>query len=484
MSVTVQNKVAGKPKVKNGGGNGGAGGNGGEPPKRDRSDELVEIWQALDALSTGAIERSKLHRQEISAQQETMRQQIEELQALKRTADQLLQSREAFTQELHAVRKMVGESDQEVLRNVTEAIREEAEGRVQFYDKYKAELRASVENIEQLKIQVANLGRLIDKRDEELRGRLEKAVTDDRVVEAISAARESLDDGLGHTLGAINKAHSDLAGQVGQLVTRLEELDRAHNKRTDTLEEQVQVAVGADQVAEQITEAARSLEEKIGATAEATGNQVNVLQEQLEIINAKLVEMSRIADQHVERFTAENNATSERVDYMSGSIASFVKALDTVREEFKAYVETAERQMRGNEENLGNLATRQQAVEKAFNDSAAVVEQLTASVAERLETIAKDSASVISSLPKKLILNSKGVLLAVDGTGETAEIGKVVGDRGTDGATIRDIRLNDDLLELVMSDERCLKVKFPVANSKPIVKDGPQGTRGRRKNDD
>lgn len=93
-----------------------------------------------------------------------------------------------------------------------------------------------------------------------------------------------------------------------------------------------------------------------------------------------------------------------------------------------------------------------------------IVDDMVTNVAEQFRGLQVDSRAWISKLPKNLIVDSKGDLVAVTGEGDLQIVGRVVGAPGLDGATLEGVEIVEGHLVAVMTDGRRLDAgKIPLA---------------------
>jgi uncharacterized coiled-coil protein SlyX len=83
---------------------------------------------------------------------------------------------------------------------------------------------------------------------------------------------------------------------------------------------------------------------------------------------------------------------------------------------------------------------------------------------DQVNQIRNETKRITSSLPKNLMIDHAGDLIAVTGEGELVPVGRVRGEDGADGATVQDVQLVEGALNVVMTDGRKLYAgKIPVA---------------------
>ena len=103
---------------------------------------------------------------------------------------------------------------------------------------------------------------------------------------------------------------------------------------------------------------------------------------------------------------------------------------------------------------------------EALQDLHAAASARFVAVEEQIIATDKRARAILSQLPKKLMIDRNGQLVAIDGEGECSIIGQVCGRDGVDGISVRIAAIVDSRFVLEMSDGRKLDVgEWPVAST-------------------
>src|SRR4030067_2162585 len=114
---------------------------------------------------------------------------------------------------------------------------------------------------------------------------------------------------------------------------------------------------------------------------------------------------------------------------------------------------------------------------EALQDLHAAASARFVAVEEQIIATDKRARAILSQLPKKLMIDRNGQLVAIDGEGECSIIGQVCGRDGVDGISVRIAAIVDSRFVLEMSDGRKLDVgEWPVASTGAPAAD-PDGGR-------
>src|SRR4030067_984375 len=107
---------------------------------------------------------------------------------------------------------------------------------------------------------------------------------------------------------------------------------------------------------------------------------------------------------------------------------------------------------------------------EALQDLHATATARFVAVEEQIIAVDKRARSTLAGLPKKLMLDRAGQLVAVDGEGECSVIGQVCGRDGVDGISVKTAGIVDGRFMLEMSDGREFDVgEWPARPSAPIA---------------
>jgi hypothetical protein len=89
-------------------------------------------------------------------------------------------------------------------------------------------------------------------------------------------------------------------------------------------------------------------------------------------------------------------------------------------------------------------------------------------VSERIATVDRRMKTTLSQLPKRLLVDRNGDLVAINGEGDATVVGQVAGRDGKDGVSVREVRVEAGRLIVRTTDDRRIDVgEWPSALEPP-----------------
>lgn len=290
----------------------------------------------------------------------------------------------------------------------------------------------------------------------------------------VQAIREKIVEDLTamHTVAqeAIMEARGEVVSMFGQ----------AHNERAEAETNTIARLVAVESGLQAIRPAAEQIKADVIATLDRNTAMIEGLAQRSTIAHDRLVVVeNRTAEQAIER-----DGLAEQIKDVAASVETLTqRSITAIEHQVKtlrtwiASVDDDAQDAFNNraatiEAAANELAVRVDQIEKncdlvqveTTQQIAGMGEQLVqtrntltgdvAGVRSALQELRERLRSTVSTLPKSLLVDTDGDLVAIDGNGDPQRIGKVMGKRGRNGAELLDAEMRDGCLVLRMTDGR------------------------------
>lgn len=324
------------------------------------------------------------------------------------------------------------------------------------------ERAAAAEREQGMRAEVAQLRELVST----------QAATIDKLNARIAAERD--EDGA--KIGAAVDSIKVVAERVEEVLVIAEKADETYASRLSDVTKQVTEHTGAiEQLGMQQVAARRALED--------AQKRIDGSVDELSARCDQLAAAQESSDGIVADLAASNAAEFVQFGLRCEAIEGAAVAADRrdevaaarLAERVEAVTAAAQRDAAAQEERIGGIAGGVEAlveqlagVEARFQSAddrltrqaeqaAAAAREQAQRGAEAVDQLGRRLQATVASLPKHVMIDGAGDLVAVDGSGGTTRIGRVVGKRGREGAGVRDARVEDGQLVLAMSDGRTIR---------------------------
>lgn len=424
------------------------------PPKRGGNSD---IWLALGGLKT--ILKSEIENRDrlIAELREQVADQAAQLSAFKQGLENTDGTLRGLTEQVAELPTMVSNS----LAPVNESLEQERAAATQAAQALDRRVNALAGTVEETRDEAQQSVAAVAASCGDLAARIELLPTAETVetaaraaagealqgIEAVNARLQDVTnqvEATGETLAALADVQAETERQVAAGNDRFEALgDRVDevNARTGHVHEHLeQLAVRVGTVHERVDQVASDTQvamERGTITADRLAELQDSHADQFEQLQGQIDGLEQQAPSRDARITALVDGVSERVATLT--------------------------------ERVDEVAVRAGAVDEVQNSVRIQIGEMDMRVTEAVAEVRNESRQLVSRLPRSLLVDSHGNLVAITGEGDTVEIGRVSGRDGTDGATIQTASLVDNGLQITMTDGRTMYAGRLTLETKPTV---------------
>lgn len=314
--------------------------------------------------------------------------------------------------------------------------------------------------------------RLAAERDEH---RAELARVDRARVEALEAVSARLDAAVAENEALTERcaeieaaARADVAARAAEAAEARRNLEATAARLAGALAELGDRVVAVETAADASLEAGRQLATRCEAIEEAARDAERVAA-------AETAEARRNLEAAAARLAGSIDELEERLDGTDDRLRACAEAAasaETAASEASGRLAAVDDRITRQIEAIGAHADRSRGeVDARLRELQAEVTNSRSSFGEQVDHLGRRLASTVNSLPRSLVVNRDGDLVAVDGEGKLSRIGRVAGDPGRDGTAIDAVAIEDGQLVVTLSGGRRMRA-------------GPVATPQRQRSDD
>lgn len=283
--------------------------------------------------------------------------------------------------------------------------------------------------------------------------------------------------------------HVKAVGELRQVVDQVADLPKAHgalvqevasvHERLDAVDENLKTSAELVQsIEETVTTKAKALDELTGAVdvlrtdgIGGTDRALDDLRSQVkQLTDARVTMTDQISEtfQGVQKYAGDCfNQSMEAISAIEESLAATDRAVSETLSELGQSVRTIQQQV---DKNGTQAAEALDVISNAINDRIdTVVKEVgtvvtdSRSALDAARTSLHETREHLHNMPRTLIMNRQGDLVAVTGAGEERDLGRVVGRDGTDAASVVSMKTEGKTLVLVRGDGQEIKCALPAA---------------------